>query len=176
VRWYPTGLLVRARRYLPIAGFQPFIDDTIKLAYGDNADVITNKQVAAVQALSGTGACRLMAAFQARFVRRPMVLIPKPTWPNHHSIWRDAGVQRTEFRYYNPETKGLDFEGMMEDLEVCSRTLLLSHPCLQSSCAACKPILCAAGSWRHHWGVTHGAALRKAPRQWALMIHRCDCR
>lgn len=92
----------------------------MKLAYGDNADVLANKQVAAVQALSGTGACRLMAEFQNRYLPNSKVLIPKPTWSNHHNIWRDAQVPAGEFRYYKPETRGLDYEGMLEDLKVCS--------------------------------------------------------
>ena len=104
-------------RYQPIGGYKPFIDETMKLAYGDNADVLRNKQVAAVQALSGTGACRLMAEFQRRYLPQSKVLIPKPTWANHHNIWRDAGVDKQEFRYYNPSTQGLDFDGMMEDLK-----------------------------------------------------------
>jgi aspartate aminotransferase, mitochondrial len=93
----------------------------MKLAYGDDADVLVNKQVAAVQALSGTGACRLMAEFQRRYLPGSKVLIPKPTWSNHHNIWRDAGVQKAEFRYYDPKTQGLDFDGITSDLEVRPR-------------------------------------------------------
>lgn len=116
-------------RYLPIGGFKPFIDVTMKLAYGDNADVLANKQVAAVQALSGTGACRLMAEFQNRYLPNSKVLIPKPTWSNHHNIWRDAKVPAGEFRYYKPETRGLDYDGMLEDLKVCPTPLAsLSRP------------------------------------------------
>ena len=109
-------------RYLPIGGFKPFTDDTIKLAYGDNATVIKEGQVAAVQALSGTGACRLMAEFQRRYMPGSKILIPSPTWSNHHNIWRDAGVEKSEVRYYKPETKGLDFEGLLEDLSVRFRS------------------------------------------------------
>ena len=36
-------------RYLPIGGFKPYVDVTMKLAYGDDADVLKNHQVAAVQ-------------------------------------------------------------------------------------------------------------------------------
>lgn len=115
--WVPPTIADPTYRYLPIGGFKPFIDDTMVLAYGENADVIKNKQLAAVQALSGTGACRLMAEFQRRYMPDSKVYIPKPTWSNHHNIWRDAGVGKEEFRYYKPSTKGLDFEGMMEDLK-----------------------------------------------------------
>lgn len=117
------------RRYLPIGGYKPFIDVTMKLAYGDDADVLANKQVAAVQALSGTGACRLMAEFQNRYMPNSKVLIPKPTWSNHHNIWRDAKVPAEEFRYYKPATRGLDYDGMLEDLRVRPLRLVLAHSC-----------------------------------------------
>lgn len=44
--------------------------------------------------------------------------MPKPTWSNHHNIWRDAGVEFVEYKYYKPETCGLNFEAMMDDLKV----------------------------------------------------------
>ena len=46
------------------------------------------------------------------------VYISTPTWANHHNIWRDARVPAKAYRYYKPETRGLDFEGMMEDMSV----------------------------------------------------------
>ena len=134
-------------RYLPIGGFKPFVDETMKLAYGENADVLKNKQVAAVQALSGTGACRLMAEFQKRYMPKSKVLIPKPTWSNHHNIWRDAGVDKAEFRYYDPRTQGLDFDGMMEDLKVrcCACACACAHACV-CACACAYGVHFAAGA------------------------------
>lgn len=64
------------------------------------------------------GACRLMADFQKRFVPESTIYISVPTWANHHNIWRDAGVQQATYRYYKPETRGLDFEGLIEDIKV----------------------------------------------------------
>lgn len=61
-----------------------------------------------------------MAEFQHRYLPKTSVLIPKPTWSNHHNIWRDARVPAQEFRYYKPETRGLDYDGMLEDLKVGS--------------------------------------------------------
>lgn len=55
-------------RYLPIAGYKPFVDSAIKLALGDDSPVIADKRVAAIQSLSGTGACRVMAAFMHRYM------------------------------------------------------------------------------------------------------------
>lgn len=49
------------------------------------------------------------------------VHITKPTWSNHHNIFKDAGVDKKEYRYYKPETKGLDFDGLLADLKVSLR-------------------------------------------------------
>jgi hypothetical protein len=55
-------------RYLPIGGSREFVEESIKLGYGEGAEVIREGRVAAVQSLSGTGSCRLFADFQHRCV------------------------------------------------------------------------------------------------------------
>mmetsp|Transcript_36322 Transcript_36322/g.92812 ORF Transcript_36322/g.92812 Transcript_36322/m.92812 type:complete len:430 (-) Transcript_36322:886-2175(-) len=116
--------------YLPMGGNKTFNELSIKLAYGDDNTAIAEKRVAAVQTLSGTGACRLMADFQKRYMPDSKVYISVPTWANHHNIWRDAGVEQTTYRYYKPETRGLDFEGMVEDMKAApSGSMFLLHAC-----------------------------------------------
>lgn len=68
------------REYLPMGGSVNMVDETLKLAYGENSDLIKDKRIAAVQALSGTGACRLFADFQKRFSPDSQIYIPVPTW------------------------------------------------------------------------------------------------
>ncbi|XP_047176989.1 aspartate aminotransferase, mitochondrial [Vigna umbellata] len=116
--------------YLPIGGSIKMVEESLKLAYGDNSEFIKDKRIAAVQALSGTGACRLFAAFQQRFHPNSQIYIPVPTWANHHNIWRDAGVSMKTFRYYHPESKGLDFEGLMNDMKNApDGSFFLLHAC-----------------------------------------------
>lgn len=55
-------------RYLPIAGYKPFVDSAVKLALGDDNPAIRDGRVAAIQSLSGTGACRVMAEFMHRYM------------------------------------------------------------------------------------------------------------
>jgi len=69
-----------AREYLPMGGSIKMIEESLKLAFGDNSEFIKDKRIAAVQALSGTGACRLFAAFQQRFHPNTQIYIPVPTW------------------------------------------------------------------------------------------------
>lgn len=68
------------REYLPIGGSIKMVEESLKLAYGENSEFIQDKRIAAVQALSGTGACRLFAAFQQRFHPNTQIYIPVPTW------------------------------------------------------------------------------------------------
>ena len=116
--------------YLPMGGLKDFCDHSIKLAYGEESDVVKGDRVAAVQSLSGTGSCRLMADFMAKFKPDAKIYITVPTWSNHHNIWMDAGVEKDTFRYYKPETRGLDFEGMIEDMKAApSGSFFLLHAC-----------------------------------------------
>lgn len=63
-----------------MGGSVKMVEETLKLAYGDDSEFIKDKRVAAVQALSGTGACRLFADFQKRFCPGSQIYIPVPTW------------------------------------------------------------------------------------------------
>ncbi|AES89802.1 putative aspartate transaminase [Medicago truncatula] len=116
--------------YLPMGGSIHMVQESLKLAYGDDSEFIKDKRIAAVQALSGTGACRLFAVFQQRFHPNTQIYIPVPTWSNHHNIWRDAGVPIKTYRYYHPESKGLDFSGLMDDIKNApDGSFFLLHAC-----------------------------------------------
>nr|XP_043623756.1 aspartate aminotransferase, mitochondrial [Erigeron canadensis] len=116
--------------YLPMGGSNKMVDETLKLAYGDDSDLIKDKRIAAIQALSGTGACRIFADFQKRFSPDSQIYIPVPTWSNHHNIWRDANVPQRTFHYYHPESKGLDFASLMDDVKNAPNgSFFLLHAC-----------------------------------------------
>lgn len=116
--------------YLPMGGSIKMVEETLKLAYGEDSEFIKDNRIAAVQALSGTGACRLFADFQKRFRPESEIYIPVPTWSNHHNIWRDARVSQKTYHYYHPETRGLHFSAMMDDIKNApSGSFFLLHAC-----------------------------------------------
>ncbi|KAG0454760.1 hypothetical protein HPP92_024052 [Vanilla planifolia] len=116
--------------YLPMGGSIKMIEESLKLAYGEDSELIKDKHIAAIQALSGTGACRVFADFQRRFLPDSQIYIPVPTWANHHNIWRDAHVSQRTFHYYHPETRGLDFAAMMDDIKNAPNgSFFLLHAC-----------------------------------------------
>ena len=63
-----------------MGGSAKMVEETLRLAYGVNSDLIKDKRIAAIQSLSGTGACRIFAEFQRRFCPDSQIYIPVPTW------------------------------------------------------------------------------------------------
>ncbi|PSC69059.1 aspartate aminotransferase isoform B [Micractinium conductrix] len=116
--------------YLPIGGHRQFCEDSVRLAYGEHAEVIKGKQVAMLQSLSGTGSCRLFAEFQGRWMKGSKIYIPQPTWSNHHNIFKDAHVHEVLYPYYKPETRGLDLEGLLDCLSKApAGSVVMLHAC-----------------------------------------------
>lgn len=118
------------KEYLPIDGLQEFKDATVKLLLGEGHPAIQEGRVACVQSLSGTGSLRVGAAFVDRFMPGKQCYISNPTWGNHKNIFADAGVEWKHYRYFEPKTIGLDFEGMMEDIRNApDGSVILLHGC-----------------------------------------------
>jgi aspartate aminotransferase, mitochondrial len=116
--------------YLPIEGLESFNTAAIKLAY-DKSPAITDKRIAACQSLSGTGALRLGMAYIKKFYTKSnTIYIPNPTWGNHKTIAKDSGLEWKEYSYYNPDTFGLNFKGMTQDIEKApDGSIILLHAC-----------------------------------------------
>ncbi|KAK9826756.1 hypothetical protein WJX81_006018 [Elliptochloris bilobata] len=117
--------------YLPITGIPEFNALSARLAFGEDSSVIRENCNATVQALSGTGSLRVGAEFLARHYPVRTVLLPSPTWPSHNKIFPLAGVADVRaYRYFKPSSRGLDYEGMLEDLRKAPEgSILLLHAC-----------------------------------------------
>ena len=103
--------------YLPTNGLKDFVQHSLRLAFGEDSKHVAEGTIASVQSLSGTGSCRLSRARRFSDSCRVQGVHHRATWSNHHNIWRDAGCEQDTFRYYKESTRGLDFEGLMEDVE-----------------------------------------------------------
>lgn len=119
------------KEYSPIAGNAEFCKNSISLALGNDRDVLENGLTATVQALSGTGSLCVGAHFLQRFFPGNKDLyLPTPTWGNHAPVFKLARVPVKFYRYYDPQTCGLDFKGLMEDLNnVPDTSMVLFHAC-----------------------------------------------
>mmetsp|Transcript_11797 Transcript_11797/g.13597 ORF Transcript_11797/g.13597 Transcript_11797/m.13597 type:complete len:400 (+) Transcript_11797:163-1362(+) len=120
----------RVKEYLGIDGNREFIAATQKLLFGQDAQCLKDGKVATVQALSGTGALRIGAEFVAEQFPNSMVYVPNPTWGNHKKIFQRAGMKVGQYRYWLQETRGLDIEGLLEDLsKLPSQSVVVLHVC-----------------------------------------------
>ncbi|EDQ90672.1 uncharacterized protein MONBRDRAFT_21358 [Monosiga brevicollis MX1] len=113
------------KEYAAITGVDEFRGLAARLAYGPNSPALQDKRVATAQALSGTGALRVAGHLM------PTIWMPTPTWGNHLPIFRDAGLEIGQFRYYDKSTCGLDFDGLIDDLKTKPQEgeFVLLHAC-----------------------------------------------
>jgi aspartate aminotransferase len=118
------------KEYLSIVGLADFNKLSAKLILGADSPAILESRVTTVQCLSGTGSLRVGAEFLARHYRERSIYIPVPTWGNHPKIFTLAGLSVKTYRYYDPATRGLDIQGLLEDLGAApSGAIVLLHAC-----------------------------------------------
>lgn len=122
--------------YLPIGGYEPFCQNAIKLAY--KSDFKYLNRVAAIQTLSGTGALRIGQRFLNDFYPfKKKIFLPTPTWGNHIDIAKGAKLELGQYRYYDAKTRGIDFEGLTEDLKnMENHSIVLFHACAHNPTGA----------------------------------------
>lgn len=124
------------KEYASIAGDVAYVKEAIKFAYGQDAEL---DKIAAVQSLSGTGACRIGGHFLANYAPVKKIYIPDPTWGNHIQIFQEAGLEVMRYRYYDRSTNGLNLEGMLEDVKAApDGAILLLHACAHNP-TGCDP-------------------------------------
>jgi aspartate aminotransferase len=82
--------------------------------------------VVTVQALSGTGALRIAGDFLNRFyTHNKQIFVPTPTWANHIPLFTDAGLEVKYYRYYDKAANGLDWKGLIDDINSAPNKYLL---------------------------------------------------
>ncbi|KAJ4153337.1 hypothetical protein LMH87_009827 [Akanthomyces muscarius] len=117
------------KEYAGITGVPELPPLAAKLAYGESSSALD--RLAITQSISGTGALRIGADFLARFYPgEKKIYIPTPSWANHKAVFTDAGLKVEQYRYYNKDTIGLDFEGMVADIKAAPKgSVFLFHAC-----------------------------------------------
>ncbi|MGC3940021.1 aromatic amino acid transaminase [Roseobacter sp. EG26] len=120
--------------YTGLAGDPAFADAMIRLVL---ADAVARDTVAAVATPGGTGAVR--QAFELIKLARPdaRVFVSNPTWPNHISILNYVGIEMVPYRYFDDETRGVDFDGMIADIrQAKAGDVVLLHGCCHNPTGA----------------------------------------
>lgn len=124
------------KEYAGITGDAAYVTKAIKFAYGQDADTSI---IAAVQTLSGTGACRIGGQFLSNFSPVKKIYVPNPTWGNHIAIFENCGLDVCRYRYYDRRSNGLDINGMIEDITAApDDAIVLLHACAHNP-TGCDP-------------------------------------
>lgn len=122
------------KAYTGLAGDPAFADAMVAMVLGD---AVPRANVAAVATPGGTGAVR--QGFDMVRMANPdaKVFVSDPTWPNHLSILKHMGMNMVPYRYFDEESRGVDFGGMMEDLaQAGPGDIVLVHGCCHNPTGA----------------------------------------
>lgn len=122
------------KSYTGLAGDPGFADAMVSLVLGD---AVARGSVAAAATPGGTGAVR--QAFDLIKMANPnaRVFVSDPTWPNHLSILKHMNIEHVPYRYFDAETGGVNFDGMMADLaNVTAGDVVLLHGCCHNPTGA----------------------------------------
>ncbi|MDW3223280.1 MAG: amino acid aminotransferase [Paracoccaceae bacterium] len=120
--------------YTGLAGDPAFADAMIELVL---AQAVKRENIAAVATPGGTGAVR--QAFELIRLARPeaRVFVSDPTWPNHISILNYLDIKIMRYRYFDEESRGVDFTGMIEDIKKAKPgDVVLLHGCCHNPTGA----------------------------------------
>lgn len=122
------------KAYTGLAGDPAFADAMIAMVLGD---AVPRANVAAAATPGGTGAVRQGFDLVKMASPNAKVYVSDPTWPNHLSILKHMGMEMVPYRYFDDESRGVDFNGMMEDLaQAGPGDVVLVHGCCHNPTGA----------------------------------------
>ncbi|MES2435466.1 MAG: amino acid aminotransferase [Pseudomonadota bacterium] len=121
------------KTYTGLAGEPAYNAAMVKMILGEGyAD-----RAASVATPGGTGAIRQALELIKLASPNATVWLSNPTWPNHPSIIKYLGMKMADYRYFDAETRGIDFAGLMADLAgVKAGDAVLLHGCCHNPTGA----------------------------------------
>jgi len=125
------------RTYLPIEGLATYDKAVQELVFGADSNVVKEKRAITAQAIGGTGALKLGADFLQRFSPTSEVWISDPSWENHRALFESAGFKVNAYPYYDTNTRGVNFTGMLDALKSMPEgSIVLLHACCHNPTGA----------------------------------------
>lgn len=122
------------KKYTGLVGEKDFHDAMIGLVLGD---VVPRNRIAAAHTPGGTGAIHTIVELIQSATPDATIWISDPSWPNHPSIVDHLGMARKSYRYFDNETRAVDFDAMMADLgDLKQGDVVLLHGCCHNPTGA----------------------------------------
>lgn len=133
------------KSYLGITGAPEFAAAVQALLFGPGSPVVADGRAITAHAPGGTGALRVAADFVRKANERATVWVSQPTWPNHPSLMKAAGLAVQAYPYFDADGNCVDFDAMMARLrEVQRDDIVLLHGCCHNPTGADLSI----GQWQ----------------------------
>uniref|UniRef100_UPI0040486A25 amino acid aminotransferase n=1 Tax=Orrella sp. TaxID=1921583 RepID=UPI0040486A25 len=126
-----------AHSYLPIEGLKSLNDGARTLVLGKSSQAIDSGRAFTVQSVGGTGALKIGADYLKQLLPTAKVAISHPSWENHRALFERAGFEVVEYPYYDPTTRGLNFEAMLAGLRALPpQSIVVLHACCHNPTGA----------------------------------------
>ncbi|WP_102107367.1 aromatic amino acid transaminase [Oceaniglobus roseus] len=124
----------QTKSYTGLAGDPAYGEAMRGLILGD---AVAADRVSAAATPGGTGAIRQGLELIRLAAPGAKVWLSAPTWPNHPSIVRYLGMEMAEYRYFDEASRGVDFLGMIGDLQaIAEGDVVLLHGCCHNPTGA----------------------------------------
>mgnify|MGYP002759865602 FL=1 len=127
----------KTKLYLPMEGFKPYREAIQALLFGTNSPAVKSGRAVTIQTLGGSGALKVGADFLKNYFPNSEVWVSQPTWDNHVAIFNGAGFKTHFYPYFDAQTGGVNFEGMLSALkQLPEQSIVLLHPCCHNPTGA----------------------------------------
>lgn len=125
------------RDYLPLEGRHDYCTVVQDVVFGADAAVLQEGRVATIQTLGGTGALKIGAELLHTAYPESELWMSDPAWPNHHAVFQGSGIKTHQHSYYDPHTKGVQFDRMLDEIRRLPRhSIVLLHACCHNPTGA----------------------------------------
>ncbi len=122
------------KAYTALTGEPAYLDAMSRMVLADALDA---PRTAMLSTVGGTGAIRQALEMSRMGNPDVTVHVSDPTWPNHVSMLKFMGIPFVEYRYFDAQTRGVDFDGMKADLGRAKKgDLILLHGCCHNPTGA----------------------------------------
>jgi aspartate aminotransferase len=123
------------KTYTGLAGEPEFNQAMAAMILGGT---VADARISSIATPGGTGAIRQALELIRMAAPDVTVWVSDPTWPNHVSVLNFLGIKVQQYRYFDTESRGVDFGGMMADLDQGLRPgdVVLLHGCCHNPTGA----------------------------------------
>jgi aspartate aminotransferase len=127
----------KSKAYIAQAGDERFLHGLSTLILGQQLRESLGDRMAAVMTPGGCGALRVSAEMLVAASSSSKLWVSDPTWGNHYPLLQSAGLELKQYRYYDTEIKGINFQAMLDDLaQIPAGDSVLLHGCCHNPTGA----------------------------------------